>query len=92
MEVQPGLEATFFKTFEQVKSAIRAQEGCLSLEVLQGRRHSHITLCTISLWINEEALEQYRHSALFKSTWSAVKPLFANKAQAWTLNPIESIS
>jgi len=92
MEVQPGKEAAFFETFEQVKSAIRSQEGCLSLEVLQGKRHGHVTLCTISLWMNEESLEQYRASELFKNTWSAVKPLFAHKAQAWTLTPIESIS
>lgn len=92
MEVQPGLEAAFFNTFEQVKKEIRAQPGCLGLEVLQGQHHHHVTLCTVSLWIDESALENYRSSQLFKNTWSSVKPLFANKAQAWTLTPIESIS
>ena len=91
MEVQPGREAVFFETFEQVKKEIRAQPGCQGLEVLQGRRHDHVTLCTISLWSNESALENYRSSELFKKTWSTVKPLFAHKAQAWTLTPIESI-
>ena len=91
MEVRPGSEALFFETFEVVKKEIRSQEGCLGLEVLQGRRHDHVTLSTISVWVNEEALENYRSSALFKKTWSTVKPLFATKAQAWTLTPIETI-
>jgi|WetSurMetagenome_2_1015567.scaffolds.fasta_scaffold385068_1 (4S)-4-hydroxy-5-phosphonooxypentane-2,3-dione isomerase len=92
MEVQPGREAAFLDTFEQVKKEIRAQSGCLGLEVLQGRRHDHVTLCTISQWIDESALEDYRSSDLFKKTWSTVRPLFANKAQAWTLTPIESVA
>jgi heme-degrading monooxygenase HmoA len=92
MEVRPGQEAPFFEAFEQVKNEIRAQAGCLALEVLQGRRHDHITLCTISLWEDEKSLEHYRSSDLFKSTWSTVKPLFAVKAQAWTLTPIESLA
>jgi len=92
MEVQPGREIPFFEAFERVKSEIRAQPGCLGLEVLQGRRHDHVTLSTISLWVDENALEHYRSSELFKNTWSTVKPLFAHKAQAWTLTPIESVS
>jgi len=92
MEVQPGHEAAFFDTFELVKKEIRAQDGCLGLEVLQGRHHDHVTLCTISLWSDEGALENYRSSQLFRKTWSTVKPLFAKKAQAWTLTPIESIA
>ncbi len=91
MEVQPGRETAFFDTFEKVKKEIRAQPGCQGLEVLQGLHHDHVTLCTISLWRNESDLENYRSSLLFKHTWSTVKPLFATKAKAWTLNPIESI-
>ncbi|HJW29111.1 MAG TPA: antibiotic biosynthesis monooxygenase family protein [Saprospiraceae bacterium] len=92
MEILPGQEALFLDIFEEVKQQIRAQPGCLSLEVLDGRHHDHVTLCTISSWANEEALEAYRSSSLFNSTWSRVKPLFAHKARAWTLHPIESIS
>jgi len=92
MEVRPGQEATFFEAFELVKNEIRLQAGCLALEVLQGRRHDHITLCTISLWEDERSLELYRSSELFKTTWSTVKPLFAVKAQAWTLTPIETLA
>jgi quinol monooxygenase YgiN len=91
MEIQTGQEAVFLNIFEQVKREIRAQPGCLSLEVLEGTHHEHVTLCTISTWINESALEQYRSSPLFKSTWSQVRPLFAGKAKAWTLTPIETI-
>lgn len=91
MEITPGEESGFLQIFETVKREIRIQEGCLSLEVLQGSHHEHTTLCTISTWKNEDALALYRSSALFKSTWSKVKPLFANKAKAWTLLPIETV-
>jgi quinol monooxygenase YgiN len=91
MEVRPGQEDTFFNTFEEVKKQIRSQPGCLSLEVLQGHHHDHVTLCTISLWKDVPALEDYRRSTLFKQTWATVKPLFAGKAQAWTLTPIETL-
>ena len=92
MEILPGQEAVFLDIFEEVKKEIRSQPGCTSLEVLQGKHHDHVTLCTISTWTQEEDLEHYRSSPLFKDTWSRVKPLFAHKAKAWTLTPIESVT
>ena len=40
---------------------------------------------TISHWDSEAALELYRQSELFKFTWAKTKPLFEEKAQAWSL-------
>lgn len=92
MEILPGQEDIFLNIFEEVKQEIRNQPGCTSLEVLQGHHHEHVTLCTISTWTHDGALEDYRSSPLFKSTWSRVKPLFAHKARAWTLTPIETVT
>lgn len=91
MDLQPGTKEVFLDIFEQAKSAIRAREGCRGLEVLSGSQEGDVSIWTISLWDHEGALEAYRRSDLFQATWSAVKPLFANKAQAWTLTPIEDI-
>jgi autoinducer 2-degrading protein len=91
MPLLPEKEALFLDIFEGVKTAIRCQEGCQELEVLKSEQDGVISIWTISLWTSEEALHQYRTSTLFQKTWSAVKPLFSGKAQAWTLTLIEKI-
>jgi (4S)-4-hydroxy-5-phosphonooxypentane-2,3-dione isomerase len=92
MELLPGREGLFLDTFEQVKTEIRAQEGCMGLEILKSEQDGQLSIWTISLWQSEAALDRYRSSALFKQTWSKVKPLFSGKARAWTLTSIETIS
>ena len=85
MQLLPEKEALFLDIFEEVKTDIRKQEGCIDLEVLRSEQDDIIRVWTISLWTSEDALNQYRSSALFQKTWAAVKPLFSNKAHAWTL-------
>ena len=92
MELLPGKEALFLDIFEQAKMNIRQQVGCEGLELLRGGQGEAISIWTISLWHSRDDLERYRSSALFKETWSAVKPLFAAKAQAWTLTMLENVS
>ena len=92
MELLPGREGLFLDIFEQVKMDIRAQKGCLGLEVLQSSQNGHVSVWTISLWESELDLDLYRSSPLFKQTWSSVKPLFSDKARAWTLTSIETLS
>ncbi|MDQ3015819.1 MAG: antibiotic biosynthesis monooxygenase [Bacteroidota bacterium] len=92
MDVLPGAEKPFLEIFDQVKHEIRAQKGCLNLEVLSSHEEDRVSLWTISVWQSAEDLETYRTSPLFRKTWSQVKPLFANRAQAWTLTSIESVN
>ena len=92
MELLPGKEAVFLDIFEQAKKNIRRQEGCEGLELLKSGRKDSISIWTISLWHSTDDLERYRSSALFKKTWSAVKPLFSAKARAWTLTVMENVS
>jgi heme-degrading monooxygenase HmoA len=42
-------------------------------------------LFTLSIWENPEALEAYRRSELFQNTWAKTKALFAEKAEAWSV-------
>lgn len=91
MDVPAASEALFLDIFEDVKKEIRAQPGCLGLEVLRSEGERHMSIWTISVWESPDDLERYRSSSLFQSTWSRVKPLFIQKAQAWTLTPIETI-
>jgi autoinducer 2-degrading protein len=92
MELLPGKEGVFLDIFDAVKKQIRAQEGCSGLEILKSEEDGRISLWTISLWKDESDLDRYRSSALFKQTWSEVKPLFSGKARAWTLTSIETLA
>ncbi len=92
MELLPGKEGVFLDIFDEVKKHIRAQEGCMGLEILRSEEDGRISLWTISLWEDEIDLDRYRSSTLFKQTWSEVKPLFSGKARAWTLTSIEMLA
>jgi quinol monooxygenase YgiN len=76
--------AAFEKIFEESKNKIKAREGCHHVELLQNADAPHIFF-TFSIWENEAALDAYRHSELFISTWAKTKVLFSEKAAAWTV-------
>ena len=72
--------STFQQIFDERKDRIAAFPGCERVELLR----SGDVFFTYSIWRDEQALESYRSSELFSSTWSLVKPLFAAKAEAWS--------
>lgn len=75
--------ADFRALFEERKERIKANPGCLHLEMLQENVGGLICF-TYSIWEDEQALDVYRHSPFFKDTWTATKRLFAERAEAWT--------
>jgi len=76
------------EVFEQSKARIRAFEGCRHMELLQNKTRTNV-LFTLSIWEDEAALEAYRASALFADTWAKTKALFAEKAEAWTVEVLD---
>lgn len=76
------------EVFEQSKARIRAFEGCQHMELLRHTSRNNV-LFTLSYWDDEAALEAYRASPLFADTWAKTKALFAEKAEAWTLEIID---
>ena len=78
---------TFKQILEDSKEHIRAFPGVLHLQMLQSADNPCIFF-TYSHWGNDAALENYRHSELFKSTWAKTKPLFAEKPEAWSNNQL----
>ncbi len=76
---------TFLSIFEAKKNSIRNSEGCLLLELYQDKNNAEIFF-TYSYWETEEALENYRKSALFKNVWQQTKKLFNNKPAAWSVD------
>lgn len=83
MNFQADKVDDFLAIFENSKHKIRNFEGCQHLELLRDLDNPHI-FSTYSLWENAEALENYRQSELFKTTWAATKVLFAAKPFAFS--------
>ncbi|MFM7078651.1 MAG: putative quinol monooxygenase [Bacteroidota bacterium] len=84
LEIDPANADVFRAHFDEVCVEIRNFPGCLGLELLHDL-HSNGIFFTWSRWSNEASFETYRQSQLFNATWQKVKPLFVNKAQAWSL-------
>ena len=87
LNFQPDRVDEFLEIFNQNKQVLAKSDGCIRLEIFKSTSDTD-TYVTISNWQSEEHLEMYRQSELFKEIWSKVKPLFNNKAQAWTLNTL----
>jgi quinol monooxygenase YgiN len=81
MTFAPDTVEAFLDRFEQTAPQIRAFPGCHHLELWRDA-DAPAVFTTHSHWESEEALEQYRHSDLFQSTWSDVKPLFDARPRA----------
>ncbi len=73
----------FVEVFKNSADKIRATTGCLYLELLQDT-NDPCSYSTYSHWANQQALEDYRNSELFKSTWAATKVHFDRKPEAVT--------
>ena len=84
MTFDPEKVNEFLANFEEVKHQIRAFEGVEHLELLNDKNKPNIYF-TYSIWKDESYLETYRHSDLFKSVWAVTKPMFIEKAEAWSL-------
>jgi heme-degrading monooxygenase HmoA len=81
---------TFLSDFEKVKEAIRAFPGCNFLELYRGQDDPRIFF-TYSYWDAAEALNNYRHSELFKGVWAKTKPLFSDKPEAWSVDKLATL-
>ena len=77
----------FKEIFETSKNKIKAMKGCQHVELLQDVAQSNVFF-TLSLWDTEGALDNYRHSELFTSTWARTKILFSAKPEAWSTEVI----
>lgn len=84
---QPALVPDFMTIFEESKDKIRAFDGNLHLELLRDLAQPNV-LFTLSFWENEAALERYRQSELFQTTWAKTKALFADRPAAWSVEVV----
>ncbi len=78
----------FINAFDESKALISSFPGCKKLRLFKDFSDDS-AFFTHSEWESMDDLENYRKSELFMSTWSKVKPLFANSPQVFSL--VESI-
>ncbi|MFA6945012.1 MAG: antibiotic biosynthesis monooxygenase family protein [Pedobacter sp.] len=86
MTFKPESVNGFKEVFYESQKLIRAFDGCLRVDLMKDINNDCIFF-TLSYWRSEEDLNLYRQSYLFKNTWSKVKPMFSEKAEAWSLLP-----
>lgn len=90
MVFSPGEIETFKGIFAETSEQIRASEGCEYLELVQDVLDQRIFF-TISHWKDEESLNNYRRSDLFKATWQSTKVLFEERAGAWSTQTLHKL-
>ena len=88
MTFRPENIPDFVAAFNARKDQIRTFNGCMGVELLQDVNQGNI-LFTYSTWTNVAALEEYRQSDLFNTTWSEVKKWFCEKPEAWSVKKAE---
>ena len=91
MTFQPEKVDDFLKIFNDSKTKIRGFEGCRHLELWQDHCQTHI-FTTYSFWEDEQALNQYRDSELFKEVWGHTKVLFAEKPRAYSQKKFQEVA
>ncbi|MDC6351320.1 putative quinol monooxygenase [Zeaxanthinibacter sp. PT1] len=82
--------ASFEQLFDQTKQQIRNFDGCLFLELYKDKNNEGIFF-TYSKWESTDHLEKYRNSEFFKKVWSQTKPMFREKAEAWSVDPVKTL-
>jgi len=87
MVFEPEKVPEFLDNFEKVKEKIRSFEGCLFLELYRDLKTPEVFF-TYSRWQSESDLENYRKSDLFLAVWGDTKPLFKDKAEAWSVDTL----
>ena len=91
MQFRSGETDAFLDIFNASKHLIRRREGCQHLSLYTEADLPNVFF-TYSIWDTLEHLDAYRNSALFRETWVKTKALFAEKAQAWSMEEAETVN
>jgi quinol monooxygenase YgiN len=87
LTLQPQHIQAFKTVFASHKMHIAQFDGCIELNAYQDNKQPEVFF-TISRWQSEHNLDNYRYSDFFKTLWSVVKPMFAAKAEAYSMTVV----
>ncbi len=90
MTIAPRHVDDFLEMFRATCDHIRSFPGCTHLELWRDYRYPNV-LTTYSVWTGKDALEAYRQSELFESTWSRTRKWFAAPPIAASHERVEPI-
>jgi quinol monooxygenase YgiN len=90
MQFRPGERQAFLDIFNASKHLIRQRDGCQHL-CLYTEAGLPDVFFTYSVWTSVQHLDAYRNSELFRTTWTRTRALFAGKAQAWSVEEVETV-
>lgn len=90
MTFQDDKVEAFKEIFLSSKDRIAAFPGCHHVWLLADPNHSNI-FHTWSIWDEEDDLERYRHSDLFRDVWGQTKVFFSDKPKAISF-PVQAMS
>lgn len=74
----------FLSFFDTIKYNVNSFPGCKGMKLYQDIQ-SPTTLMTYSHWESQSDLDLYRNSETFGSVWPKIKPWFAEKPEAWSV-------
>ena len=77
----------FIEDFKNSRDKIMDFDGCELLDLLEVKGESNVYM-TYSYWRDEDSLDRYRKSEIFKSVWNPTKEKFNAKAEAWTMERV----
>lgn len=87
LHLKPGCNTAFTEIFIRTRHYIEQCEGNVSVSLQQDIHQPNI-MYTLSKWESEAALEQYRNSDTFITTWKEVKTLLQEKTEATSLKEV----
>jgi len=90
MQFRAGEREAFLEIFKASKHLIRKFGGCQHLGLYNEVGHPEVFF-TYSVWTSAAHLDAYRNSELFRTTWAKTKALFAAKAEAWSVEEVETV-
>lgn len=74
----------FIQIFNATAEFIGSFDGCYGVTLLEDSENDKVYF-TLSKWQSQDHLNVYRSSDVFKKTWAKLKPLFSQRAEAWSL-------
>lgn len=90
MTFDPDKLDEFVQVFNGSKEQIAAFPGNHGLKLLQDAHEKNV-FYTYSLWFDDDSLQRYRKSELFKTVWAATRALFIDKPQAWSTLVVDNV-
>jgi quinol monooxygenase YgiN len=91
MQFRPEERKAFLDIFNASKQLIRDFNGCRHLCLYNEVGRPEIFF-TYSVWTSVTHLDAYRNSELFEAVWADTKALFADGAEAWSVEEVETVN